>query len=549
MDGKKTPDLSGLDDSVKDYIFFLEQYRAVVDESNIISKTDPDGIITYVNRKFTEISGYTDYELIGKNHNIIRHSDMPARAFKSLWDAINAKKTWHGIIKNKKKDGGFYIVEATIIPVLDRSGEITEFIAIRKDITRLVDQRRQIKKQTTDPVTNLPNYNKLVEDMEQVKNKFLILLNVDMFQAIVDFYGEDMANNVLKELGERIFVCKENLSVKFNLYKMVADEYVLFADAKVNENQLDEIIQKILSSLTNDNVVFIKHMEVHFSFSIGAYMGGDAHALTKARVALKHGRTIKKGYYLYDEKLSRQHYKNFNEILVLKSAIKQNKIIPYYQPIVELKTGKITKYESLVRLEKGNKNIILPKEFLDTAKRSKLYPYITKTVISNVLEIAQKKPFDFSINLSVEDIVDRRINKMILDSVKNYPVKNKNLIFEITESENIHNFEEVNEFINQLKTLNCKIAIDDFGSGYSNFEYLAKLDIDYLKVDGSLIKNMTKDQSIYKIVKVIIDFAREMKYQTVAEYIENKEIMKLVEEIGFDYCQGFYIGQAEPEIS
>jgi PAS domain S-box-containing protein len=113
-----------LNDEVKDYIYLLEQYKTVADESSIVSKTDPKGVITYTNKKFSEISGYSEYELIGKNHNIIRHPEMPAGVFKSLWKTISNKKTWHGIVKNRKKDGGYYFVEATIIPILDRAGNI-----------------------------------------------------------------------------------------------------------------------------------------------------------------------------------------------------------------------------------------------------------------------------------------------------------------------------------------------------------------------------------------------------------------------------------------
>ncbi|MDH4198910.1 MAG: EAL domain-containing protein [Spirochaetia bacterium] len=538
--------LDSLSDEIKNYIYFLEQYKTLVDESNIVSKTDPEGIITYVNKKFSEISGYSAYELIGKNHNIIRHPETPSRVFKTMWETISNKKTWHGMVKNRKKDGGYYIVEATIIPVIDLAGNITEYIAIRQDITRLVDQRRQIRKQTTDAMTGYANFNKLTEDIELSENKVLILVNIDMFNAIIDFYGESISNNVVKEVADKIYKIKEKGFRNFKLYKLVGDEYVLFSPEKMDTPELEETVQSLFYDIMKDSLVVMKNIEIHYAVSVGVYHGTDLSPLNKARIALKQARESKKGYYIYDEKLTKMHYRNFSDVMILKQAIIGNKIIPYYQPIVDMKTGEITKYESLVRLTQGENEIFLPREFLGTAKQSKLYPYITSAVIKNVLLVAENSAYEFSINLSVEDIVDRRINKMIIDSIRNYAGNRKNIIFEITESENIDDFEEVQDFINEIKKFECQIAIDDFGSGYSNFEYLARLDIDFVKVDGSLIRNMTRDNSIYKIVRVIMDFAREMKYKTVAEYTESEEIFNLVKKLGFDYCQGYYIGKPEP---
>lgn len=536
---------TGDGDDIKEYVHLLEQYKAVVDETNIVSKTDSQGIITYTNDKFSEISGYERHELIGRNHNIIRHPEMPARAFKSMWDTITSKKVWHGVVKNLKKDGGYYIVEATIIPILDTTGAIKEYIAIRKDITRLIEQRRTIRRQTTDSLTGLANYTKLMEDVMETPYKALVLFNIDMFHAIVDFYGDGIANNVLVEVAKKIEIIKSIVPGNFNVYKMVGDEFVLFSSKVFEISEFNEIIQNLYNAIMKDSVITLKNIEVHYAISIGAYLGEDQSPLNKARIALKHSRQSKKGCYLFDEKLTRLHYKNFNEVMILRQAISQNRIVPYYQPIIDVKSGQIQKFESLARLTTGGGGIILPKEFLETAKRSKLYPYITSAVIKSVLEIASMHSYEFSINLSVEDIVDKRINEMIVQSVKNHKGNLERLIFEITESENIDNFDEVEEFINCIKGLGCKIAIDDFGSGYSNFEYLARLNIDYVKVDGSLIKNLSTDPNIYKIVHVITEFAKEMGYKTVAEYIENEEIFNMVKELEFDYCQGYYIGPPE----
>lgn len=138
-------DNNNLENDVKKKLL-LRQYQNIVDETNIVSKTDIHGRITYANSKFIQVSGYTEEELIGKPHNMVRDPDMPSHVFKDLWDTIQAKKTWHGVVTNKKKDGSKYTVEASIFPILDEKDEIIEYISIRHDITEL----RKLNKQLDD---------------------------------------------------------------------------------------------------------------------------------------------------------------------------------------------------------------------------------------------------------------------------------------------------------------------------------------------------------------------------------------------------------------
>jgi len=197
----------------------LNEYKKAVDLSNIVSKTNPKGIITYVNEKFCEISGYTKDELIGKPHNIIRHPDMSREAFKELWDTIKTKKSWHGVVKNMKKDGGQYIVDTTVIPILDVDGDVTEYIAIRHDITELEETKEQLRninkamknkvdelysmthsleeKANRDNLTGIHNRdsfeNMFSEEIKYAKSNrlplSLMLFDIDFFKEINDTFG------------------------------------------------------------------------------------------------------------------------------------------------------------------------------------------------------------------------------------------------------------------------------------------------------------------------------------------------------------------------
>ena len=535
--------------TMHDYVFLLEQYKAVVDESNIVSKTDKKGIITYVNKKFIEISGYSESELIGKNHNIIRHPDMPSEAFEGLWDTIENKQSWNGIIKNRKKNGGHYIVDSTVIPLINSNGEVYEFIAIRKDITELIEQSKQIKRQTTDNLTGLPNYTKLAEKDDEEGNKTAILFNIDLFREISDFYGESISNSVIQQVADIMREVQSKLAKGYQLYKMFGDEYVLYKKESTPKKELDDLLHKVYEYLHNQSLVSIGKIDIYYSMSIGAYTGNEKSAINKSKIALKYARQTKRLMYIYNENLQTEQRDNLNSIKILKKAIAQNNIIPYYQPILNNQTGKIEKYEGLARIIDSENKINSPTEFLKAAKKSRLYPYITKAMVENIVDIAKKKPYDFSINLSVEDIVNDKNREMILNAVSDFkPNNNNTIIFEITESENIENFGSVKEFIYEAKALGCKIAIDDFGSGYSNFEYLAELSVDYIKIDGSLIKTIDKDRNLQIIVRTIISFAREMGIKTVAEYIHSESVYNKVKELGFEYSQGYFIGKPKSSV-
>lgn len=209
----------------------------------------------------------------------------------------------------------------------------------------------------------------------------------------------------------------------------------------------------------------------------------------------------------------------------------------------------IDKYECLVRMIDEDK-IISPFFFLDISKKSNQYTKITKIVIDKAFKKFSNLNYEFSVNISYEDIENPNFLEYIKSKLLQYNVKNK-VVFEILEDESIKNYDILIQFIEDLKSLGCKVAIDDFGSGYSNFEHILKMNIDYLKIDASIVKNIEKDKNSYKITKTIIEFAKNLGVKTIAEYVENEEIFKIVKNLGADYSQGFYFSEPKenPEIN
>ncbi len=202
---------------IKEQENLLSQYQKIVDLSAIVTKTDTSGVITYVNKKFCDISQYSKEELIGKNHNIIRHKDMDKEAFRDLWETISAKRVWRGKVKNRKKDGSYYIVDATIMPILDNSGEIIEYVALRYDITELEEYRKNTEEKLFYAKNDLRESMKHMAQYEDAVNTLVMIIRCDSSGKIL-FFNERFlkisrfSRNKLSGINIHDIVCEDDVS-------------------------------------------------------------------------------------------------------------------------------------------------------------------------------------------------------------------------------------------------------------------------------------------------------------------------------------------------
>ena len=238
--------------------------------------------------------------------------------------------------------------------------------------------------------------------------------------------------------------------------------------------------------------------------------------------------------------------KDLKVLEMTRLAIEEKKIISYFQPIVDNVTQKILKYESLVRLVDNENNVLSPIYFLDIAKKSKYYSQITLLVLKNSFEALSLTDSNISVNISMQDIENEETCDAIITLLKKNKSKSSRITFELLENDNIRDFSRIISFIKTIKYLGVKVAIDDFGVGYSNFERITQYQPDLIKIDGSLIRNITKDKFSYDLVETIATFAKKQNIKTVAEYVENEKIYKLLLSLGIDYSQGYFFGKPEP---
>jgi EAL domain-containing protein (putative c-di-GMP-specific phosphodiesterase class I) len=233
---------------------------------------------------------------------------------------------------------------------------------------------------------------------------------------------------------------------------------------------------------------------------------------------------------------------------LLKNAIKRDDILVYFQPIFENTTGKINKYECLIRVCNRDGEILSPASFLNVVKETRLYADITEIMIRKSISIMENTPYEFSINLSIGDLIDKKFNNFIREIFHRNRGIAKRITFEIVESEGIENYQVVHDFIHEMKEYGCKMAIDDFGAGYSNFEHILRLDVNYLKIDSSMIKNIDTDIYSQIIVETIVNFVKKLDIEIIAEFVHSEKIFHKVKALGVDYSQGYYIGKPKPVI-
>ena len=437
-----------------------------------------------------------------------------------------------GNIKNK-----LTYLEVHKAPLIDANGNTIGTIGSGRDVTAQFLLEQKIEKVAYfDQLTSLPNRQKILLDINEKSPTACVIFNIDEFKEINDFFGTVNGDKILQEIANWF------LNIDFETYRIDGDEFAILYYDDISIEDLKSTIENLLS-LFEKELFHIEDELIHVQFSVGIAKVKD-NLLTKADIAVHSAKENKIRISIYEENanIEQKFKKNIAIAAAIREALFENRIICFYQPIVDLKTNTIAKYETLVRMIDKNNQIIPPLDFLRIAKKTKLYSYITKEVIRQACKTFENRKEYFSINLSIDDIKDASTVQEIINTIIKTKTASR-IIFEILESEGIENYDEVVNFITQIKALGAKIAIDDFGTGYSNFEHILKLNVDFIKIDGTLIKNVVHNEKHKIIVETIVDFAKKIKAKTIAEFVSDEAIYLTIKEIGVDFSQGYYTGK------
>ncbi len=425
-------------------------------------------------------------------------------------------------------------------------------IAHERNIENLKESNQKIEKQKlklhsqlrTNPLTNLPNQYALEEHLTKFKNNIsLIILEIDSFDTITSEFGKPFSNEIIKKVYQRL---DKIASKDFLLYHLFANHFAFI----IKDYTRDKDINFMHSIKNLFELESIKYQEIDISitFSAGIARKNSEKIIIQANAALS---DIKKrgenGYKLFEnsEKYDKQQKNNLYWAKRIKEIILEDDLVVYYQPIINNKTEKIEKYESLVRA-RDKDTIVPPHIFLEIAQKTGYMQIITKTVIEKSFQLFEKSQIDFSINITNDDLEDTSIIKFLKQKIRQYNIDPKNVYFEVLE--NINTSNKNKNILKELKEMGFKISIDDFGTESSNFSRILTIDADIIKIDGSFVKNLDTDKSSIKIVETIVVFAKKIGAKTVAEFVHNEDIFNIVKNLGVDYSQGYYFSPPLPQI-
>jgi len=391
-----------------------------------------------------------------------------------------------------------------------------------------------------DKESGLFNRRKLSSDLLTTEYSCLAVLHIHNYRTITSYYGQESAFALLQAIIQHL-----QKEPSLQLYRIADNELALLLPYQ-DQPYFTALLRELNAIQVTYNAVDL-HPFVYAGISLVKH---DGSALEKATLALQNAldNMVSTPTYFRSEFDQSQHiHENLMWAGRLKEALTHNAIKPYFQPIYNLKNNKIEKFEALVRIEE-NGRVVSPHHFLESAEKMGRIHEITLLMIEKVYRVASRYPeLTFSINLSFKDIQDVRILDYIITQSQRHNILPRQIVFELLETEGIDDPEKSIAFFSELKRAGFAIAIDDFGSGHSNFANLSMMQVDFIKIDGQFIKDITTDNNSLAITKSINEFTKVMGAESIAEFVKDEKTLEVIRELGIDYAQGFVISPAVAE--
>ncbi|MBI5307175.1 MAG: EAL domain-containing protein [Planctomycetes bacterium] len=555
----------------------IKRLFAAIDQSvNVVFITDAKGNIEYVNSMFEQVAGYPKEEVIGRNPRMLASGETTHAEYAELWETIAAGKTWRGVFKNKKKNGQSYWGNGLISPIKDENGKVTHFLAIQEDITEKMQSEERIKYLAAyDELTGVFNRTHFVKQLNEwisyaETNKqtgILLLINLDKFKLINDTYGHSVGDSLLRNIAETL---KEAITEIHSAHKdktveegiiigrMGGDEFAILLPSR------DEKEGTSVAEYIREKIETFRFAEITGSLtaSIGVvsyprqgitakdlFINADAAIYLAKELGYNRTQLYREGDFVLEKMRSRIAWRDH-----IQKALAEDRFEPWFQPILCLRDNKVHHYEALARMRDIDGVIILPGSFIDVAEDMGLVTDIDRVIIEKTLMVQvslNKKGISpsFSVNLSGKELGDEWLLAFLRSRITATGADPRCLIFEITETAAIRELDKAIKFIRELRSLGCSFSLDDFGVGFTSFRYLKEMEVDYIKIDGSFIRKLHENKTDRLFVKAIADVAEGMGIKTIAEFVENEEVIRILREYGVDYAQGYFIGKPSPDIA
>lgn len=519
-----------------------------------IMVTDHNQIIVYVNASFTALTGYTMDDVAGKSPRLLSSGHHSPDFYKDMWKTIRESGAWRGEIWNKKKSGEVYAEELSITVVKDGNGNVTHYVGIFKDITLRKELEAKIRHQAQhDLLTGLPNrilfqerLQLAVQEACQTQGKVGILyMDLDRFKRVNDDLGHHAGDKLLKQAADRIKQC---LREEDTIARIGGDELVILLPGIGHHHECAAIAGRIRSLF--EKPFYIEGHELFVTCSIGISLYPDHsrdveelvkladHALYEAKNS---GRN---NVRFFSQEAPANNY--FHKEEAIREALKTGQFTVYFQPVHNTSGFVLRGAEALIRWQHPDKGLISPAEFIPIAEESGLILMIDRWVLRQAcMQLAKwhasgRSDLRVGVNLSMLQFQQPDLVEIIRDALNESGIPPSSLILEITERTLMQDPEASIQTMQRIRDLGVNMSLDDFGIGYSSFNYLKQLPIHTLKLDRSFIKDIAVTDKDFLIVKALINMAHSLKLNLVAEGVETEDQLKLLTAERCDYVQGYY---------
>ncbi len=537
------------------------QQRAL-DEHAIVSITDLNGNITYVNDRFCAISGYDRAELIGMNHRLVKSDEHPDAVFIDMWETISSGQTWHGEIKNTNKFNKHYWVQATIVPTLNDEGKPFQYVGIRTEITERKQAEKNLKRMAHfDLLTELPNRALLSDRLSdammqsQRSNQSLAVayLDLDGFKEINDAHGHHVGDELLITVSQRM---KSSLGKNDTLARVGGDEFIAVIVNLDNRSDKKPALERLLKAASDP--VLVDDSIMHISTSIGVTLypqdGSDAeqlirHADQAMYVAKQAG---KNRYHVFDTVLNNEVKAQLEVLADIDTALEQSEFVLHYQPKVNMRTSKVMGVEALIRWQHPELGLLQPLSFLPALEGEAISLVMGEWVIDSALtQINQWQKMGInlpiSVNISAFQLQQDNFPARLTELMANHPeVGQHSLELEILETSELSNISKVINTMAACHALGVRFALDDFGTGYSSLTHLKRLPAYLIKIDQSFVRNMLDDTNDLAIIAGVIGLAKTFKREVIAEGVETIAHGSALLKLGCELAQGYGIARPMP---
>jgi diguanylate cyclase (GGDEF)-like protein/PAS domain S-box-containing protein len=523
--------------------------------------TDANNRIVSVNRAYTEITGYTSEDAVGRLPNITKSDAHPPEFYQAMWQQLDDSGHWAGEIFARRKDGQIFPKWLTISVVKDGSGAVTNYVASFSDITDRKSAEAKIRFMAHhDSLTGLPNRVLLRDRFDQLHLRIqreggflgLCFLDLDHFKRINDTYGHRCGDQLIIRTARRISDC---LRQSDTVARLGGDEFIILIEGQNSPAHFASVAQKIQRSL--EELMDIDGQICSTSASIGIAVfpndGTDFDTLLqKADTAMYHAKSSGRGTYsFFDARMNSDTASRLDIAQRLRSALSKKEMRLVYQPQFALPERRIVGVEALLRWRSEPHGDEAPDRFIPIAEETGQILQIGEWVLYEALSQARQwrdrgMPLRMAVNVSAVQIYRGDFSRLLEKALRDTGADPASIEIELTESTVMADTESIRDIFDQIRQLGVSVAIDDFGTGYSSLAYLRRFHVNKLKVDRSFVRDIPHDEESCAIAEAIIHMAHSLRLGVIAEGVETLEQLEFLGRIGCDEIQGYLLSRPVP---